>query len=146
MSYLEQALLADGVTADGRIVASLAMIEHAKNANILSLDGIGANNGSGYVVGETFDIVGGTAVSINGVSVIARGVVVAIAGDDVTEVKITSSGIYTALPGTTDVATTNASGRGHDPAERQHQPGGPGSPDGPGHQHDRHVRDHRGLQ
>jgi len=56
----------------------------------------------------------GTAVSINGVSVIARGVVVAIAGDDVTEVKITSSGIYTSLPGTTDVATTNASGIGDD--------------------------------
>ena len=114
MSYLEQALVANGVTADGRIVASLAMIEHAKNANVLSLDAVGANNGSGYVVGETFDIVGGTAVSINGVSVVARGVVVAISGDDVTEVKITSSGIYTALPGVTDVATTNASGVGDD--------------------------------
>ena len=114
MSYLEQALLADGVTADGRIVASLAMIEHAKNANVLSLDGVGSNNGSGYVVGETFDIVGGSVVSINGVSVVARGVVVAISGDDVTEVKITSSGIYTSLPGTTDIATTNASGIGDD--------------------------------
>ncbi len=114
MSYLEQALIADGVTADGRIVASLAMIEHAKNANVLSLDSVGANNGSGYVVGETFDIVGGTAVSINGVSVVARGVVTAIAGDDVTAIKITSSGIYTALPGVTDVATTNASGVGDD--------------------------------
>ncbi|MCK5495126.1 MAG: hypothetical protein KAI80_01845, partial [Hyphomicrobiaceae bacterium] len=88
---MEQALIADGVTADGRIVASLAMIEHAKNANVLSLDSVGANNGSGYVVGETFDIVGGTAVSINGVSVVARGVVTAIAGDDVTAIKITSS-------------------------------------------------------
>jgi len=114
MSYLEQALVADGVTADGRIVASLAMIEHMKNANVLSLDAIGANNGSGYVVGETFDIVGGSVVSINGVAIVARGVVVAISGDDVTEVKITSSGIYTSLPGTTDVATTNASGVGDD--------------------------------
>jgi len=114
MSWLEQALIADGVTADGRIVASLAMIEHAKNANVLSLDSVGANNGSGYVVGETFDIVGGTAVSINGVSIIARGVVTAISGDDVTAIKITSSGIYTVLPGTTDVATTNASGIGDD--------------------------------
>lgn len=114
MSWLEQALLADGITADGRIVASLAMIEHMKNPNVLSLDAIGANNGSGYVVGETFDIVGGTAVVINGVTMTARGVVVAISGDDVTEVKITSSGIYTVLPGTTDVATTNASGVGDD--------------------------------
>jgi len=114
MSYLEQALLADGVLADGRIVASLAMIEHLKNPNVLSLDAIGGNNGSGYVVGETFDIVGGTAVSINGVTLVARGVVVAISGDDVTEVKITSSGIYTSLPGVTNVVTTNASGIGDD--------------------------------
>jgi hypothetical protein len=114
MSYLEQALIANGVTADGRIVASLAMIEHAKNANILSLDAVGGNNGSGYVVGETFDIVGGTAISINGVSVVARGVVTAISGDDVTAIKITSSGIYSALPGVTNVVTTNASGIGDD--------------------------------
>ena len=114
MSFLEQALTADGVTADGRIVASLAMIEHLKNANILSLDSVGVNNGSGYVVGETFDIVGGTAIVINGVTMTARGIVVAISGDDVTEVKLTSSGIYSALPGTTDIATTNASGVGDD--------------------------------
>ena len=114
MSWLEQALIADGVTADGRIVVGEVLRELVENANILSLDAVGSNNGSGYVVGETFDIVGGTAVSINGVSIIARGVVVAIAGDDVTEVKITSCGIYTALPGTTDVATTNASGVGDD--------------------------------
>ena len=114
MSYLEQALIADGVTADGRIVAALAMLEHAKRANVLSLDTVGGNNGSGYVVGETFDIVGGTAVSINGVSIVARGVVTAISGDDVTAIKITSSGIYTALPGTANIATTNASGIGDD--------------------------------
>ena len=114
MSYLEQALTANGVSPDGRIVASLAMIEHAKNANILSLDSVGVNNGSGYVVGETFDIVGGTPIVINGVSMTARGVVTAIAGDDVTAIKITSSGIYSALPGVTDIATTNASGIGDD--------------------------------
>lgn len=114
MSYLEQALLADGVTADGRIVAALAMIEHLKNANVLSLDAVGSNNGSGYVVGETFDIVGGTAVVINGVTLVARGVVTAISGDDVTAIKITSSGVYTTLPGVTNVATTNASGIGDD--------------------------------
>jgi hypothetical protein len=114
MSYLEQALLADGVLADGRIVASLAMIEHMKNPNVLSLDTVGGNNGSGYVVGETFDIVGGTAVSINGVTLVARGVVTAISGDDVVGIKITSSGIYTSLPGVTNVVTTNASGIGDD--------------------------------
>lgn len=114
MSYLEQAMVADGVTADGRIVASLAMLEHAKNPNVLSLDAVGSNNGSGYVVGETFDIVGGTAVVINGVTMVAKGVVTSISGDDVTGIKITSSGIYTVLPGTTDVATTNASGIGDD--------------------------------
>ncbi len=114
MSYLEQALLANGVTADGRIVAALAMLEHAKNANVLSLDAVGANNGSGYVVGETFDIVGGTAVSINGVALVARGVVTAILGDDVVSIKITSSGVYSALPGVTNIATTNASGIGDD--------------------------------
>lgn len=114
MSWLEQAMVADGVTADGRIVASLAMIEHMKNPNVLSLDAVGSNNGSGYVVGETFDIVGGTPVTINGVAMVARGVVTAISGDDVTAIKITSSGIYTVLPGVTDVATTNASGIGDD--------------------------------
>jgi len=114
MSWLEQALIADGVTADGRIVVGEVLRELVENPNVLSLDSVGANNGSGYVVGETFDIVGGTAVSVNGVSIVARGVVVAISGDDVTEVKITSCGIYTVLPGVTNVATTNASGVGDD--------------------------------
>ena len=114
MSWLEQDLIANGVSADGRIVVGEAIRQLIKNPNVLTLDAVGNNNGSGYVVGETFDIVGGTAVSINGVSIIARGVVVAISGDDVTEVKITSCGIYTTLPGTTDVATTNASGIGDD--------------------------------
>jgi len=114
MSWLEQALIADGITADGRIVASETIRAMVKNPNVLSLDSVGANNGSGYVVGETFDIVGGTAVSINGVTIVARGVVTAISGDDVTAIKITSSGIYTVLPGVTNVATTNASGIGDD--------------------------------
>lgn len=114
MSWLEQALVADGVTADGRIVVGETLRELTENANILSLDAVGSVNGSGYVVGETFDIVGGTAISINGVSIVARGVVTAISGDDVTEIKITSCGIYSSLPGTTDVATTNASGIGDD--------------------------------
>lgn len=112
MSWLEQALVADGITADGRIVASEAIRELITNPNVLTLDSVGANNGSGYVVGETFDIVGGTPVSINGLAIIARGVVTAISGDDVTAVKITSSGIYSVLPGTTNVATTNSSGIG----------------------------------
>lgn len=114
MSWLEQPLTADGVTADGRIVVGETLRQLLINANILSLDSVGANNGSGYVVGETFDIVGGTAISVNGVSIIARGVVTAIAGDDVTAIKITSCGIYSSLPGVTDVATTNASGVGDD--------------------------------
>lgn len=114
MSWLEQALTADGVTADGRIVVGEALRQLLSNANVLSLDSVGANNGSGYVVGETFDIVGGTAISVNGVSIIARGVVTAISGDDVTAVKITSCGIYSTLPGTVNVATTNASGIGDD--------------------------------
>lgn len=114
MSWLEQSLIADGVTADGRIVVGEAIRALVINPNVLSLDSVGSNNGSGYVVGETFDIVGGTAVSINGVSIIARGVVTEISGDDVTAIKITSCGIYTVLPGVTNVATTNASGIGDD--------------------------------
>lgn len=114
MSWLEQSLVANGVTADGRIVVGETLRQLLINANVLSLDSVGANNGSGYVVGETFDIVGGTAISVNGVSIIARGVVTAISGDDVTAIKITSCGIYSTLPGTVNVATTNAAGIGDD--------------------------------
>lgn len=112
MSWLEQALLADGIAADGRIVMSEAIRAVVINPSVLSLDTVGVNDGSGYVVGETFDIVGGTVVSVNGVALTARGVVTAISGDNVTAIKITSSGAYTALPGVTNIATTNSSGIG----------------------------------
>lgn len=112
MPWIEQQLLADGVSAEGRVVVNKALLEIAVNDHVLSLDAVGNNNGSGYVVGETFDIVGGTAISINGVSMVARGRVTSISGDDVTGVEILSAGVYSVLPGTSDIATANSSAGG----------------------------------
>lgn len=110
MPWIEQQLIADGVSADGRIVVARAILDIITSSQILTM-AVNAG-GTGYVDDETFDLVGGTAVSVNGASIIARGRVVAQAAGVVTAVEIVSSGAYSALPGTTGAATTNSSGVG----------------------------------
>ena len=108
MPFLNEVLVADGVTASGRIVWSKAVLDFITNDHVIDI-AVNAG-GTGYVVGESFDIVGGTAVS----SFVARGVVTAEAGGVVSGVKVLSAGAYSALPGATGAATTNASAAGND--------------------------------
>ena len=65
MPWIEQQLIADGVTAEGRVVVNKALLEMITNDQVLTL-AVNAG-GTGYVVGEIFDIVGGTALAVNGV-------------------------------------------------------------------------------
>lgn len=108
MPFTNEILTADAVTAFGRIVYSKALLDIITNAAVIDM--AVNNGGTGYVVGETFDIVGGTAVS----GFVARGVVTAESGGVVTGVKYLSAGAYSTLPGVTGAATTNASAAGND--------------------------------
>lgn len=108
MPFLNEVLVADGVTALGRVVWSKAVLDIITNDHVIAL-AVNAG-GTGYVVGETFDVVGGTAIS----SFVARGVVTAESGGVVSAVKILSCGAYSALPGVTGATTTNASAAGND--------------------------------
>lgn len=112
MPWIEQQLIADGVTAEGRIVTAKAILEIIVNSQVITLAvNVG---GTGYVVGETFDIVGGTAIAVNGSSIVARGRVVTEAAGVVTGVEILSAGAYSTLPGVSAIATTNSSAAGND--------------------------------
>lgn len=116
MAWIQQAglqeLVADGVTAEGRVVMPKAVLDIITN-NHLATIAVNAG-GTGYVVGEEFDIVGGTAVSLNGVSFIARGRVTAESAGVVTGVELMSAGAYTVDPGLTGLTTTNATLAGND--------------------------------
>lgn len=106
MPYLNEVLVANGTTSLGRVVFSKAVLDIITNSSII---GLAVNaGGSGYVVGETFEISGGTAVS----GFVARGVVTAESAGVVTGVKYISAGAYSTLPGATGAATTNSSGVG----------------------------------
>lgn len=108
MPFTNEVLVADGVTALGRIVYSKALLDIAINSAVIDMAvNVG---GTGYVVGETFDVVGGTAVS----GFVARGIVTSEAAGVVTGVKYISAGAYSTLPGVTGAATTNASAAGDD--------------------------------
>ncbi len=112
MPWFQQQLLADGVTAEGRVVTPKAILEAIINDHIAT---IAVNvGGTGYVVGEEFDIVGGTAVALNGVNFVARGRVTTEVAGVVTGVELLSVGAYTIAPGTTGLATTNATLAGND--------------------------------
>jgi len=108
MPFIHETLVANGVSALGRIVFSKAMLDMIVNDHVIAL-AVNAG-GTGYVVGETFDVVGGTPIG----AFVARGVVTAQSGGVVTAVKYISAGAYSALPGVTGAATTNASAAGND--------------------------------
>ena len=108
MPYAQEQLVANGTTTLGRIVLAEAILDIITNSHVTAL-AVNAG-GTGYAVGETFDIVGGTAVS----GFVARGIVTAVAAGVVTGVKIESCGAYSTLPGVTGAATTNASAAGND--------------------------------
>ncbi len=108
MPFLHETLVANGSTSLGRIVFSKAVLDMILNDHVIAL-AVNAG-GTGYVVGETFDVVGGTPIG----AFVARGVVTAEAAGVVTAVKFTSAGAYSTLPGVTGAATTNASAAGND--------------------------------
>jgi len=108
MPFINEILVANGTTSLGRIVYSKALLDMILNDHVIAL-AVNAG-GTGYVVGETFDVVGGTPIG----AFVARGVVTAASGGVVTGVKYISAGAYSALPGVTGAATTNASAAGND--------------------------------
>lgn len=108
MPFLNEVLVANGTTSLGRIVWAKAVLDIITNDHVLTMT-VNAG-GTGYVVGESFDIVGGTALS----GFVARGVVTAEAAGVVTGVKILSAGAYSVAPGLTGALTTNASAAGND--------------------------------
>lgn len=113
MPFIQQQLSADGVASEGRVVATKAILEAILNDHIESLDAVAAG-GTGYAVGDTFRLSAGTPVIVSGDSFHATGRVVAESAGVVTEVIIYSSGAYTALPGTTGIATVTLTGAGND--------------------------------
>ncbi len=108
MPYLSEVLVANGTTSLGRIVLSKAVLDMITNDAVLTL-AVNAG-GTGYVVGETFDVDGGTPIG----AFVARGVVTAESGGVVSAVKIISAGAYSTLPGVTGQTTSNASAGGND--------------------------------
>jgi hypothetical protein len=108
MPFLNEVLVANGTTSLGRIVFSKAVLDMILNDHVIAL-AVNAG-GTGYVVGETFDVVGGTPIG----AFVARGVVTAESGGVVSAVKYISAGAYSTLPGVTGAATTNASAAGND--------------------------------
>ncbi|MCK5496355.1 MAG: hypothetical protein KAI80_08090 [Hyphomicrobiaceae bacterium] len=108
MPFIHETLVANGTTSLGRIVFSKAFLDMILNDHVITLAvNVG---GTGYVVGETFDVVGGTPIG----AFVARGIVTAESGGVVTAVKYISAGAYSTLPGVTGAATTNASAAGND--------------------------------
>lgn len=114
MPWIQQQLIADGITAEGRVVVPKAILETIINTQVLTL--AVNNGGTGYVVGETFDLATGTAVAVNGASIIGTGRVTAEAGGVVSAVEILSAGGYPSgtQPTASGGATTNASLAGND--------------------------------
>lgn len=69
---------------------------------------LGSSGGSGYAIGDFLDIVGGTG------TVTAQVEVLTLSGSAVATVRISNAGVYTVAPGTTNIATTAATGSGDD--------------------------------
>lgn len=106
MPFIAEQLTADGVTTLGRIVWTKAVLDTITAYTVTDILSIVAG-GSGYVVGETFEINDGTAIFV------ARGEVLAVGGGGaVTSARITSSGAYSVPPTISGSPTTNASASG----------------------------------
>ncbi|MCK5497416.1 MAG: hypothetical protein KAI80_13445, partial [Hyphomicrobiaceae bacterium] len=110
MPFIDEQLVANGTTTLGRIIATKAILDIITNDAVLTL-AVNAG-GTGYVVGETFDVDGGTVIASNP-AFNARGVVTAEAAGVVTAVKITSAGAYSTLPGAVGQTTSNSSAAGN---------------------------------
>ena len=74
MPFIDEQLVANGTTTLGRIIATKAILDIITNDAVLTL-AVNAG-GTGYVVGETFDVDGGTVIASNP-AFNARGVVTA---------------------------------------------------------------------
>lgn len=110
MPFIAEQLSADGVTEFGRIVWAKALLDTMTNYTVESIVSIDTP-GSGYVVGETFELDNAAGTPIFH----ARGEVLAVdGGGGVTQARIISCGAYSTAPPTSGgVATTNASASGN---------------------------------
>lgn len=114
MPWIEQQLISDGVTAEGRVVVPKAILDIITNTQVAT---IAVNvGGAGYVVGETFELNTGVPVGVNGANISCKGRVTAEAAGVVTAVELLSAGAYPAgtQPTLSAGATTNASAAGND--------------------------------
>lgn len=112
MPFLNEVLVANGTTTLGRIIYAKALLDMIVADHVGTM--VVAAGGTGYVVGETFDLSTGTAEG--GGAFVARGIVTAESAGVVTAVKIISAGAYATAntPTLTAGATTNASAAGND--------------------------------
>jgi hypothetical protein len=110
MPFIEQQLTANGVTEEGRHVASEALFQIITNSHVSSMSlAVSSPESSGYAVGDTFRLSAGTPVQVNGDDFHATGRVTAIGSPEtdgrVTAIEIISSGAYTALPSQSPLAS-----------------------------------------
>lgn len=108
MPFSNEVLVANGTTSLGRVVFCKAVLDLMINSAVIDM--VVNVGGTGYVVGETFDIVGGVSIS----SFVARGIVTSESAGVVTGIKFISSGAYSTLPGVTGAVTANSSAAGND--------------------------------
>jgi hypothetical protein len=108
--FIQQQLVADAVTANGRVVVPKAVLEIIINDQVLTM-AVNAG-GANYAVGDTFELGTGTTVALNGVNFTATGRVTAETAGAATAVQIISAGAYTADPTLTNGATTTLTGIG----------------------------------
>ena len=111
MPFIQQQLIADGVTAEGRVVVPKAILEMITNDQVLTMV-VGSTAGTGYAVGDTGELSTGTAVAVNGASITAKYRVTSVSGGAVTGIEIISAGAYTADPTLTNGGTTVLTGAG----------------------------------
>lgn len=113
MPWIQQTLIADGVTAEGRVVVPKAILDVIINTHVATI-AVGTNGGTGYVVGETFELATGTPIAINGANFHCVGRVTSVSAGVVTGVELLSAGAYPsgAQPTLTNGATQNSSAAG----------------------------------
>lgn len=111
MPFIQQQLISDGITAEGRIIVPKSILECIINDQVLTLV-VGSTAGTGYAVGDTGELSTGTAVAVNAASFTMKYRVTAEAGGAVTGLEIISAGAYTADPTLTNGGTTVLTGAG----------------------------------